>query len=68
MAHAVEVGAEIRRALEAARTRIPSVGEVRGLVLMLGLGVLDPNSGIPASSGVETLLEVLQEAKFAARA
>ncbi len=62
MERAVEVGAEIRRAFEAARTRIPSVGEVRGLGLMLGLDVLDPNTGLPASSQIMEILKAASRA------
>ncbi|MDR7521136.1 MAG: aminotransferase class III-fold pyridoxal phosphate-dependent enzyme [Armatimonadota bacterium] len=51
-----DVGAFIREAFESARHRIPQIGEVRGLGLMLGADLVDPDTRRPAAPRIRDVL------------
>lgn len=59
-AAAAQMGSRLRHGLEALARRYAAVKEVRGLGLMLGMELVDPD-GAPASLVMDTILEELKD-------
>ncbi|HUY33025.1 MAG TPA: aspartate aminotransferase family protein [Pirellulales bacterium] len=59
------LGAWLRTALEERLAGVASVGEIRGLGLMLGIEIVEPG-GLPAPDALTKLLEDLKDAGFLA--
>jgi 4-aminobutyrate aminotransferase len=57
-----ETGAFIRGVFEEARGRLAAVGETRGLGLMLGVDVLDPETGRPAGTRIKDIIRAASSA------
>jgi 4-aminobutyrate aminotransferase len=51
-----DTGTSIKEAFEAARARMPQVGQVRGLGLMIGVDVIDPATKAPAAARMRSVL------------
>jgi 4-aminobutyrate aminotransferase len=58
-ANAAEMGTILREQLEALQARIPQIGDVRGRGLMIGIELIDPDSGAPDH---ELSVAVMQQA------
>jgi 4-aminobutyrate aminotransferase-like enzyme len=60
--HAAAVGERLGRGLRGLRPRHPAVGDVRGLGLLWGLEIVQPDTGNPDLPGANRLGELLLEA------
>lgn len=54
--HARVMGEFVMRMFESARARVPMIGEVRGMGLMIGVDVVDPETRRPVPSRMKSLL------------
>jgi 4-aminobutyrate aminotransferase len=57
-----ETGAFIMETLEAARPRMPQLGQARGMGLMIGVDVVDPETRTPAAARMRGVLRAASEA------
>jgi len=60
--NAQQVGAYLRERFEEARTSMPMIGDVRGLGLMLGVEVVEPETGRPAIDRIGPFVKAISQA------
>jgi 4-aminobutyrate aminotransferase len=59
---AAEIGAFVRQTFESARVQVPTVGDVRGLGLLIGVDIVDPQTRQPVPSRIKSILRAASAA------